>query len=271
MAWLEVHQSLITHRKTLAAADLLDIPPAHLVGHLVCLWLWCLDNAEEGDLSTVSDRTISRAAQWDGSASDFVRALAETRFLNTEEGCRAIHDWDDYAGRLMAQRRANTERKRAARRAKDFDPGDMPGTSSAHPGDVPDPSPARPGATVPDPTRPHRTQQNQTGPHQIKPAAPTAVTATAAAGGDSKDGVSEFVATFLTTFKAELGRDTPRMIGELIKFDKAHQLPSEIAKKAIYEASYNGQVNWPYIRAILVRWYEDGLVPAMLVSTRSEK
>jgi hypothetical protein len=66
-AWLELHQSLPTHRKTLIMADALDVKPVQIVGHLTCLWLWALDNAQDGVLH-VSPQMIARAAQWEDEA-----------------------------------------------------------------------------------------------------------------------------------------------------------------------------------------------------------
>lgn len=111
MAWIEVHQSLPTHRKTLAAADALDLSPAQLVGHIVCLWLWAIDNAPDGHLN-VSVRTVARAAQWDGDPQAFVDALTAAGFL--EDGM-LIHDYEDYIGKLIDRRKANADRMAARR------------------------------------------------------------------------------------------------------------------------------------------------------------
>src|SRR6266536_3599136 len=97
MAWIEMHQSLPTHRKTLAVADTLGIEPVLVVGHLACLWMWALDNAPNGNLAGVGTRTLARAAQWKRDADRFVGALTEAGFI--EGGM--IHDWPDYAGRLL--------------------------------------------------------------------------------------------------------------------------------------------------------------------------
>ena len=96
MAWLEVHQSLFTHRKTYALADLLGLPEVHTVGHLVALWSWAIDNAPDGIIAA-SPRTIGKAAQWPGAYDTFVDALVEVGFLDRDGETLAIHDWDDYA------------------------------------------------------------------------------------------------------------------------------------------------------------------------------
>jgi hypothetical protein len=111
MAWLELHQSLPTHRKTLMMADALDVTPVQIVGHLTCLWLWALDNAQDGVLH-VSPQMIARAAQWEDEAQPFTEALLAAGFLEPDGH---IHDWDAYAGRLIEGRRKSAERAKAWR------------------------------------------------------------------------------------------------------------------------------------------------------------
>jgi hypothetical protein len=111
MAWLELHQSLPTHRKTLMMADALDVKPVQIVGHLTCLWLWALDNAQDGVLH-VSPQMIARAAQWEDEAQPFTEALLAAGFLEPDGH---IHDWDAYAGRLIEGRRKSAERAKAWR------------------------------------------------------------------------------------------------------------------------------------------------------------
>lgn len=58
MARIEIHQSLPTHRKSLAAADHLNMEPVHFVGHLISFWLWALNNVQDGNLEGVSSIRI---------------------------------------------------------------------------------------------------------------------------------------------------------------------------------------------------------------------
>ena len=146
-AWIEVHQSLPTHRKTLAAADALGIEPVRLVGHLCCLWMWTLDNSTpEGMLSTsVTPRTIARAALWAKDCDDFVEALVGAGFLERSAAGMAVHDWPEYAGRLMERRQRDADRKRVAR------------TSDGRTPDIRETSAGRPTSrarAIPDPTGP---------------------------------------------------------------------------------------------------------------------
>ena len=118
MAWIQVHQQLKDHRKLLAAADELEIEPAHMLGLLTSFWLWALDNAPSGSLDGISNRMIARAAQWNGAPDIFVEAMASAGLLDkVDDGTLAIHDWYEYAGKLIDQREAEKNRSRARRAA----------------------------------------------------------------------------------------------------------------------------------------------------------
>lgn len=114
MAWIESHQSLLNHRKTIRAAALLKADRYKLIGHLHALWWWALDNADlDGKLDAVTPEEVAIAAGWpENKAADFVAALEAAGFL--DKGM-VLHDWYDYAGKLNAKRAANKERMRSAR------------------------------------------------------------------------------------------------------------------------------------------------------------
>lgn len=112
MAWIELHQAVWTHRKTFELAATLGLDETYAAAHLIRLWTWALDNAPDGDLSKLSDRAIAFGAGWRHEVSLFVRALAETGWLDDNRG---IHDWNDYAGRLIERREKDAERKKIAR------------------------------------------------------------------------------------------------------------------------------------------------------------
>ena len=121
MAWLEVHQSLREHRKLYSCADDLEIEPVLLLGMLVSLWLWALDNTPDGGLDGITNRTIARATRWpEKKADQLVTALINNGWIDrTEEGGLALHDWNEYGGKLTERRsadRARKQRKSAERR-----------------------------------------------------------------------------------------------------------------------------------------------------------
>lgn len=112
MAWIEVHQSLLTHRKTLVAARFLGIPKVQLVGHMVALWLWALDNAPSGEIPDDIE-LLELAAEWNGESGLFSTALEKAGFITA---C-SITNWHEYAGKLLDRRAANAKRMRDARAA----------------------------------------------------------------------------------------------------------------------------------------------------------
>lgn len=112
MAWIELHQELPGHHKTRRLARGLGISRAQAVGHLACLWMWALDHAgDDGDLSRFADDDLAEEAGWPGEPGEFMSALREAGFVDGS----VIHDWPDYAGRLIAQRQANRDRARTSR------------------------------------------------------------------------------------------------------------------------------------------------------------
>jgi hypothetical protein len=113
-SWIPVYQSVRDHVKTMALADALDIEPVQALGHVVSLWLWAIDN----DTIGASARSLARGAQYTGDAVLFRSALVAAGFLD-DDG--AIHNWDDYVGKLLEQRalrRASNRKAQAARRER---------------------------------------------------------------------------------------------------------------------------------------------------------
>ena len=120
MAWIESHQTLGTHLKLRRLARALGISRAQAIGHLHYLWWWAVDNAPTGDLSTLTAAEIAEVAEWADSEDVFVAALRQCRWLDPDG---FLHDWEDYAGRLIAEREADRERKRLARVAEQLHKG----------------------------------------------------------------------------------------------------------------------------------------------------
>lgn len=109
MAWIELHQSLPTHRKTLKLKKLLAVETAAAIGHICCLWLWALDNAPDGFINDVAADDLAAIMFYKGDPENLLKALIEAGFVD-ENG--RLHDWDDYAGKLIERRNYETERKR---------------------------------------------------------------------------------------------------------------------------------------------------------------
>jgi hypothetical protein len=170
MAWIESHQQLARHPKTLRLAGLLKINKAQAIGHLHLLWWWTLDYAPHGDLSAFTSYEIGAAAEWSGDADGFLKALQEIGWLDGMN----IHDWADYAGKLIEERTRDKERKRAARQrdrreTSEGVPQDVRRTSNGHPQDVQWNSKGQ-ASDVRTPS--DRTQPNPTQPNQIESSEP---------------------------------------------------------------------------------------------------
>lgn len=140
MAWIESHQGLRDHPKTIRLERALHVQRTCVVGHLHVLWWWAMDYAQDGDLSRFSMDEIASACLWTGDGETFCDALISAGFLDREP--LRIHDWSDYCGKLIARRQTNADRMRAARALH------VPTTSVA---------------TVPNPTVPNRTQPKREG------------------------------------------------------------------------------------------------------------
>jgi hypothetical protein len=127
LAWIELHQNVISHPKLYALADRLKVDRMQALGHLCALWLWAVDNAEDGDLSPFGAEAIAEAARWRRRPQVFVDGLRAAGWID-ESG--AIHRWWSYAGKLVDKRRRDRARKRPG-----F-PGDVPRNSSGSPTEV---------------------------------------------------------------------------------------------------------------------------------------
>lgn len=115
MAWIESHQEMARHPKTRRVAVRLGISKAAVIGHLHLLWWWTLDFAPDGDLSGFDAEEVAAVAEWEGDAEQFLQALLDTGWL--DEG-RRVHNWGDYAGRLVNLRDGIRERQRRFREKK---------------------------------------------------------------------------------------------------------------------------------------------------------
>ena len=138
MSWLQSHQTLARHPKTLRAAKLLNVSIPAVIGHLHLLWWWCLDYAEDGDLGGLDNSEIAQAALWPGEPQAFVEALlnagasSKAGFLeHSSNGHLVVHDWDEYAGILIDRRKRNAQYKRDVRRMSAGHPRDVSKMSGA--------------------------------------------------------------------------------------------------------------------------------------------
>lgn len=109
-----ISTALPRHPKTVKLQRRLEAPGCW---SLVCLFLWVAENRPTGDLEGMSGEDIEIAATWPGNTGDFVRTLAEVRFLDGQEGAYKIHDWAEH-NPWAANRPGRVEKARAAAGAR---------------------------------------------------------------------------------------------------------------------------------------------------------
>lgn len=119
MSWIESHQSLSRHRKTIRLVAILKCDRHKVIGHLHELWWWALDNATiDGELTGLTAEEIAHGAEWPlKDAERFIDALVTAGFLERRADGFVLHDWYEFAGKLLAKRASNKERMRVARAA----------------------------------------------------------------------------------------------------------------------------------------------------------
>ena len=114
MAWIESNQEVGRHPKTNKLARLLGVSRPTVVGHLHYLWWWALDFAQDGILSKYDGDDVAEAMEWEGDSGVLLAAMVESGYLDETENGLMIHDWGDYAGKLMERREKDRARKKKA-------------------------------------------------------------------------------------------------------------------------------------------------------------
>jgi hypothetical protein len=116
MAWIESHQALGRHPKTLRLAAELGCTLPTAVGYLQFLWWWALDYAQDGVVEPDAKALVGRACEWRGRPDRFWTSLITAGFVDPLPGGGVqVHDWAEYAGRLIDKRTKDAERKRQGR------------------------------------------------------------------------------------------------------------------------------------------------------------
>ncbi len=170
--WIESHQELREHPKTKRAARLLHISTVQLIGHLHFVWWRALDYAQDGNLAGYDDADIADWAGWEGSPDEFIQALnqcgvgGKAGFIEwrAETGSWWLHDWYEYAGKLIDDKKRRAAHARHVRAARPDKAGEPEDTSPSH-----DPHvtvtlpPTVPNLTVPNHTVPGESENLEAG------------------------------------------------------------------------------------------------------------
>jgi|TARA_R110002020_G_scaffold273457_5_gene488639 hypothetical protein len=116
MTWLKIESGLMRHPKVGWLSKALGVNRNETVGLLVHLWAWCLDYAEDGELSKYTSDDIAFHLGYNQQAAliqtDIMQALIDTGFVDQDGDRLTLHDWSDHQGSLIAAREKNRERQR---------------------------------------------------------------------------------------------------------------------------------------------------------------
>ncbi|WP_212939223.1 hypothetical protein [Paenibacillus antibioticophila] len=116
MAWIESHQGTDRHPKTRKFCRKLGVSVPTAVGHLHMFWWWAMEFAQDGDVSKFEAEDIADAMEYDGDPDVLMDALIYAGYIDQTETGRVIHDWYDYAGKLIERRKSDALRKANSRR-----------------------------------------------------------------------------------------------------------------------------------------------------------
>jgi hypothetical protein len=146
LAWIESHEEIGDHPKTIRLATLLNVRIPEAVGLLHLLWHFTLRYSwRDGELNRYKSEIISKACKWHGTSNQLISALRKAGFLNGFK----VHDWLDFSGRLVTDRlryeKANADRKQSVRVTYGNPP--LPVANQPYP-------PNQPDRTVPNPPYP---------------------------------------------------------------------------------------------------------------------
>lgn len=118
MAWIESHQEIARHPKTRKLARLLGVNVPTVIGHLHMLWYYCLDFAQDGNIGKIDSDEVAEAVHYDGGGGRFIEAMVQSGWADERDDSIFVHDWFDYAGRLVNQRRAKAQRNASTRQTQ---------------------------------------------------------------------------------------------------------------------------------------------------------
>ena len=104
MAWIESHEDLLIHPKTLDLMNRMKWDTNFTLGTLHRFWWWCMRFAQDGDLRRHNASRLAAAVGLpDTQAEKFVEAMVQAGWLDTTPYFR-VHDWWQYTG-LFLQRK----------------------------------------------------------------------------------------------------------------------------------------------------------------------
>lgn len=145
MAWIESHVEIGEHPKIYVLSTALNVRKAEAVGIVHLLWHFVMKFAwRDGDLRRFDEVSVARACGWEGEPKVVIEALIKAGFLDNGESLQ-VHDWFDFAGRLVHDRIYNEKRRRKTSVKRRLKPVNR----------------ALPNPTLPNPTLPNQPNQKK--------------------------------------------------------------------------------------------------------------
>ena len=122
MGAIKVYDGVNDRQLRMAAVEA-NVSKAEVLGCLIALWLWGLENADSSGLVERCDRTeiVQCLSTVSGKSKEVSEALFAARFVSETENGIVLADWEEQQGwhyREEANRKRNTERKREVRAAQ---------------------------------------------------------------------------------------------------------------------------------------------------------
>lgn len=106
MAWLEAHDELINHPKTIMLGGLMGWNKWESAGRLLGFWFWALKYAPTGDLRKFNDEQMGASVELNGdAAASFVKSMVASCWIDRAQDVFRIHDWPDFTKRFLKDSR----------------------------------------------------------------------------------------------------------------------------------------------------------------------
>lgn len=119
LAWIESHVDIGEHPKVYHLCQYLMVEKPEAVGLLHLIWHLAMKYAwRDGDLRRFTATAIASAVGWKKDPDTLIRALHECGWL--ERDSLVIHDWLQYAGKLVTDRLYQEKRRLTAIKFDEF-------------------------------------------------------------------------------------------------------------------------------------------------------
>jgi hypothetical protein len=108
--YVKIDTSITSHYKFKRLCRLLQITPINALGLLASLWMWTLNNREEGNLGDLTADDLADLLDWPCGATSLLDALLECKFLDRVGSDLVLHDWCTHYRDLLRIKEATRAR-----------------------------------------------------------------------------------------------------------------------------------------------------------------